>query len=219
MKFVWLLYNASMTESIPFVRLIAHSNEKPKQTYKNFLPELLFVLGGLLSAYFWGQSLSSLAEVALFGAWLVVYGLLLALMFTNLRTFLLPDVLIKPLAVAVIVFQLINATHQNDISILWSALFGALILGGVPYILFQISSGRWIGGGDTKLGFVAGLLLGWKLSLVCLALMVLLTGSTFLFAYIAGRITKSEPASRAETGIIWVLAIYTCVLLGHHILK
>lgn len=49
----------------------------------------------------------------------------------------------------------------------WSLyIIGFFAVSGILFILFQVSHGTWIGGGDVKLMAVAGLFLGWKLILV-----------------------------------------------------
>ena len=49
-------------------------------------------------------------------------------------------------------------------------LIGFLSVSGFLYILFLITKGRGIGGGDIKLMAVSGLLLGWKLNIIAFAL-------------------------------------------------
>lgn len=41
-------------------------------------------------------------------------------------------------------------------------VIGSLLVGGFFYALFAVSRGRWIGGGDVKIGFWLGFLIGWK---------------------------------------------------------
>ena len=49
----------------------------------------------------------------------------------------------------------------------WSLyVIGFFAVSGFLYLLYRISGGTWIGGGDVKLMAAAGLLLGWKLILV-----------------------------------------------------
>jgi leader peptidase (prepilin peptidase)/N-methyltransferase len=47
-------------------------------------------------------------------------------------------------------------------------IIGAFTVSGILLVLFLLTSGRGIGGGDIKLMAVAGLLLGWKLVLLAL---------------------------------------------------
>jgi prepilin signal peptidase PulO-like enzyme (type II secretory pathway) len=46
-------------------------------------------------------------------------------------------------------------------SIVWSVAGGAAV-GGFFYLMHWYSKGKWIGGGDVKLGFFLGFLLGWQ---------------------------------------------------------
>jgi len=40
-------------------------------------------------------------------------------------------------------------------------MIGAVLVGGgLFYILFQVSDGKWIGGGDVRLGWLLGLIIG-----------------------------------------------------------
>ena len=54
------------------------------------------------------------------------------------------------------------------VSRLIGGLIGGAMLFSFFFFLYLASSGTWIGGGDVKLGFILGLLLGWQLGLVAL---------------------------------------------------
>lgn len=58
-----------------------------------------------------------------------------------------------------------------------SAVVGGAIVGGFFYFLYFISKGKFIGGGDVKLGFLLGMMVGWKLTYFLL-----------LFAYVLGAV-------------------------------
>jgi prepilin signal peptidase PulO-like enzyme (type II secretory pathway) len=47
---------------------------------------------------------------------------------------------------------------------------GTVVGAGLFAVQYALSRGRWIGGGDIRLGGVLGLSLGWPLVAVCLAL-------------------------------------------------
>lgn len=57
-----------------------------------------------------------------------------------------------------------------------SMLIGAVVVGGFFLAQFLVSKGRWIGGGDIRLGMVMGLLLGWPNALLALLIGYLLGG-------------------------------------------
>ena len=51
-----------------------------------------------------------------------------------------------------------------------SLIFGGIIGGGIFLAQFLLSRGKWIGGGDIRLGAVMGLMLGWQMVLLALFL-------------------------------------------------
>jgi prepilin signal peptidase PulO-like enzyme (type II secretory pathway) len=46
------------------------------------------------------------------------------------------------------------------VNALINTLLAVVVGGGIFYLLFQISGGKWIGGGDVKLGWLLGLAVG-----------------------------------------------------------
>lgn len=97
----------------------------------------------------------------LFVIWLAILIVLITLFIYDLRYMLLPDKLTLTLFVLTLA-QLIGLLifSGGDKSIIVDALLGVLALGGFFYVLFQVSKGRWIGGGDVKLGAGLGVLAG-----------------------------------------------------------
>jgi prepilin signal peptidase PulO-like enzyme (type II secretory pathway) len=66
-----------------------------------------------------------------------------------------------------------------------------LISSGVFYVLFQISSGKWIGGGDVKLGVLIGLLVGTPLAAFMVLFLSSLLGTLFSLPLLAsGKMNK-----------------------------
>ncbi len=57
-----------------------------------------------------------------------------------------------------------------------SMLIGAVMVGGFFLVQFMVSKGRWIGGGDIRLGVVMGLLLGWQVVLLALLISYMFGG-------------------------------------------
>lgn len=84
----------------------------------------------------------------------------------------IPDrVMLPALALALLAIPLPFTPSAAD------AIIGALIPLGFFGLLILISHGRWMGGGDLRLGAFMGLILGWQLTLVGLG-----------FAYVSGSI-------------------------------
>lgn len=122
---------------------------------------------------FWPQDYYALETTAgwlLFSLWLLVLTGLVSLFVYDIKWMLLPDKIVFPLYFVAISINLLNSILQGSEigSTVVDMFTGILVGGGLFYILFQVSSGRWIGGGDVKLGFLIGLLLGPTNSLIAL---------------------------------------------------
>ncbi len=107
-----------------------------------------------------------------------IFGLFLILIFAyDLKHQLIPNAFVVPailLALLLIVAQYVLGFQHSPVNLLlWSSNPTSYVIGGLAGGLFflalsLISGGRWIGGGDIKLGFLLGLLLGWPYILVAL---------------------------------------------------
>ncbi len=95
---------------------------------------------------------------------------LMALVVYDLRWMKLPNQLVYPLGTVVVLFKLVEIIHTGSFATLVSGLVGSLLLGGFFLLVYQISNGKWIGGGDVRFGFIMGGLLGWQKGLLGLAL-------------------------------------------------
>ena len=212
---------AEYKTSIPLLRWLYPNDSKDLESAakgRGFLPEILLALILFLSFNSWSQTTQSVGNFIIYILWAVIVLLLFTLALANAKTFLLPNVILKPLVAAVIAFQIFVAIQTSNAGLIGFALLGALLLGGIPYLLFQISAGRWIGGGDVKLGFVAGLLLGWKAGLFCLAVMIVLVLLSFLIEYVTSKMSKTHTPSRIPTGVLWVVAIMISVVVGQQLI-
>ena len=69
---------------------------------------------------------------------------------------------------------------------------GTLIGGGIFYIIYQLSQGKWIGGGDVRLGFLLGLLASTALRSLLLIFLAALIGALLSFILIAFKKLKKK---------------------------
>jgi prepilin signal peptidase PulO-like enzyme (type II secretory pathway) len=114
-----------------------------------------------LASYIWWPTTIKGLEVGIFILWLVLLVGLIALMIYDLRWLLLPNRLIYPfgvIAVLMATLSIINA--DRPLNTLINILLAMIVGGGVFYVLFQISDGKWIGGGDVRLGWLLGIVAG-----------------------------------------------------------
>ena len=214
--------NFNYKSSVPFLRWFYPEDKKSDLSSifkkRSILPELF--LGLILFASFnsWADSTQSFGNLIIFILWALIAVALLTLAIVNGKTLLLPDVITRPLTLLIIAFQLFAAVQTDNAGLLGSAVLGGLILGGIPYFLILSSQGRWIGGGDVKLGFAAGLLLGWKMGLICLGIMLALTGISMFAEVVSSKVSKTESPFRIGTGVLWVLSIFLALFIGQQIL-
>jgi prepilin signal peptidase PulO-like enzyme (type II secretory pathway) len=121
--------------------------------------------------------------------WLVFVIGLVALAVYDLKWFLLPNRIVYTLiGLALIQLLVVLVAYHGGVSALASALWGALIVSGTFFVLFQVSGGKWIGGGDVSLGFLLGLLVGGPLNSILMLFIASCTGTVLSLPFvIAGR--------------------------------
>lgn len=113
----------------------------------------------IISYIFWPAPLQGW-EVAQSVLWLVCLVGFVALIVYDLRWMLLPNKIIFPLYGVAFLFIVAKIVQTPDLGSLLTTIWGIAVGGGIFYLLFQLSDGRWIGGGDVKLGFLLGALVG-----------------------------------------------------------
>lgn len=140
--------------------------------------------------------------------WAYITASLIVLAVYDLRWYLLPDKVMLPIiipAAAILVSQFALTGHYK------TALYplgAALIFGGGFYALAAVSKGRWMGGGDIKLAFVMGLLLG--LQKTALAMLIAFWGAALIgiLLIVAGRRKRSDHIPFGPFLIAGTLAAY-----------
>jgi prepilin signal peptidase PulO-like enzyme (type II secretory pathway) len=103
-----------------------------------------------------------------FDFWLVMLVLMIVLAVYDARWMLLPDKIMLPLILVAAIFQIAIAVLSRYPKPLLSVLAAAVLAGGVFYAIVFFSKGRAMGGGDIKLAFAMGLILGPQNTLVAM---------------------------------------------------
>lgn len=97
------------------------------------------------------------ANLEKFIFYIVEFSFLIAIFFYDLMHKEIPDQLSLPAIVIAITGGLLIGEP------VWSSmLIGGLAIGGFFLLQFVLSQGKWIGGGDIRLGVLIGVLLGWQ---------------------------------------------------------
>lgn len=132
-----------------------------------FLAVFVFVNLGIVKNNF--EVFSSFNEYFLFGILIYLFLSLLVIFVYDLLHYLIPDVVLLP-ALLFSVFIFLGTYFTGVNFSLIQHVLGMIIFSGFFAIQYFISKGRWVGGGDIKLGLFLGLILGWQLTLVSLFL-------------------------------------------------
>jgi len=144
----------------------------------------------------------------------------------DLRWYLILDVISLPAAAIIFILNLLigdptynlcrleNLWSCNPLS--WSGLLISAIIGG-SFFLFQflLSRGRWVGGGDIRLGFLMGLALGWPQILIALMLAYFAGSIIGLFLMAVG---KRQWGSSLPFGVFLAPATIATLFWGKEIL-
>lgn len=97
-----------------------------------------------------------------------------------------------------------------------SMLVGLLAAGGFFFLQYVISNGKWIGGGDVRMGVLIGIWLGWPVTLVALFI-AYIVGAAYglgLMAYGKKRLSSAVPF-----GTYLALGTFVSMLWGNEILE
>ncbi|MFA7244910.1 MAG: prepilin peptidase [Candidatus Magasanikbacteria bacterium] len=97
-----------------------------------------------------------------------------------------------------------------------SMLLGAMIGAGFFLLQFVVSKGKWVGGGDIRIGFLMGILLGWKLVILALWLAYVIGGIISIFLVMR---KKKEMKAEVAFGTYLTVATIITMFLGNQILE
>jgi len=122
------------------------------------LIELSTALLFAISYIYWPELLQGW-QIAVFCLWLAILVGLVALSVYDLRWYLLPNRLIYPLSgLAIVQAAILILTADDRRAALIHTALAVIVGGGIFYVIYQISKGKWIGGGDVRLGWLLGLI-------------------------------------------------------------
>lgn len=172
---------------------------------------VLFVASYLL----WPMEWSGYGVVS-FGFWLVFLVAFIALTLYDIRWFLLPDKIVWPLVGLAILQVLLHAfVFGGGLEVLVTAFWGVVTASGIFYLLYQVSRGEWIGGGDVKLGIVLGLLVGGPMQGLLLIFIASLLGTVASLPMLFR--SKSKRSAIIPFGPFLMAATVILILAGNRL--
>lgn len=191
---------------------------KTKISWQYFLVELATACGFVLifthiftetNIIFWLNNLDLLALAQLFFWWLMLCFLLIIFVY-DLKYYLILDQVSLPAIVLAFVINLF-------FGFAWQALLLAVVVGGGFFLLqFLLSKGKWIGGGDVRIGLLMGALLSWPKVLTALFLAYVLGG---LFATGLLLFKKKSWGDKLPFGTFLTLATFIVLLYGEALIR
>jgi leader peptidase (prepilin peptidase)/N-methyltransferase len=181
------------------------------------LAELLTPLLFVVSYVCWPLPLHG-AGLFTFVLWLVFLVGFVALILYDLRWFLLPHNIVLPLiGLAVVQVMVITFVYRCGLDALLSAVWGALVIGGLFYGLYKVSREQWIGGGDITLGVLLGLLVGGPAKALLLIFLASLMGTLLALPLLILR--RANRSTHLPFGPFLIVAAVITVLFGAHIIS
>ncbi|MFA6422054.1 MAG: prepilin peptidase [Candidatus Buchananbacteria bacterium] len=168
-----------------------------------FITAILFLLAGII----W---LDQAGDFLLLLRNLIFIAFAILIFVYDYRWQIIPDRFSIPAIILILILNLFLGVP------ILTLLIGALIAGGFFLFQFVISKGRWIGGGDIRLGILMGVLLGWERTL--LALLIAYVGgaviSIFLIIFL-----KKKMNSQVAFGTFLLVATLVAVFWGDNLIN
>lgn len=144
-----------------------------------------------------------------------IFAILLMLIFSyDLWYMLIPDRISIPAIVIALFVQLF--AHGFSLSSVLLYFISAVVAAGFFGAQFIISKGRWIGGGDMRLGFLIGLMIGWPMTVFSIAFGYIL-GSAITLPLVLFK--KQGLKSQVPFGVFLTSSALITILFGERILE
>lgn len=170
-----------------------------------------------LSYLYWPYSLQG-GQIVLFIAWLVASVGLMALLVYDLKWMLLPNKIIYPTLAIAVIGKLIYLIGYEDnklhSALMW--LLSVLVASGIFWILYVVSSGKWIGYGDVRLGLITGTLLQTPLKSLLMIFIASVIGCLVMLPIIFAK--KRQLSASIPYGPFLITATWICGLFGQGII-
>lgn len=165
----------------------------------------------VFSYLYWPYEFDRLGTTS-FVFWLVLLIGFVALTVYDLRWMILPNKIVYTLFVVAGLSSVSVLILGSDFGFLWGSLWGFLIGGGLFYVLFQVSNGKWIGGGDVKLGALLGIIVGGPMAAILFIFLASVSGSLVSAPLIITK--KLKPTSKLPFGPFLLLGAFITYLFG-----
>jgi prepilin signal peptidase PulO-like enzyme (type II secretory pathway) len=179
------------------------------------LVELLVGVLFAMSYTFWVLPFDVLGTVS-FLFWLSSIVILVALFVYDLKWQILPNQLVLAVSATSVLVLLFNALQKDNPGLVVGGLVSGMLIFGLFYILFRVSNGAWIGGGDVKLGFALGILAMTPAKALLLIFIASLLGTIVSLPLLANKRLKMK--AKIAFGPFLITAAVIVLLFGEQII-
>lgn len=170
-----------------------------------------------VGSYIWWPMPFTTAQTLLFILWLPLLVGFMALIVYDFRWMLLPNRIVYPLAYIAGAFAVISVVSAEKPGMaLINTTLAVIIGGGLFYALYQVSNGKWIGGGDVRLGWILGLIAGTPARSALFIFIAALLGTVISLPLMASH--KMKRNSIIPFGPFLIIGLIIVQLFGHSIL-
>jgi prepilin signal peptidase PulO-like enzyme (type II secretory pathway) len=176
------------------------------------LVELVTAALFVASYVYWPPEFNTMGKVN-FAAWCVVLVGFVALFVYDLKWMMLPNRITYPLIGLTTVLAIVNFTvFDGGMTGLMNTVISMVIAAGLFYALYRMSDGKWIGGGDPKLGLVIGLTITAPLQAFLVLFLASIIGT---FVAMPGLLSKKlKSTSHIPFGPFLIIAAIIVRLFG-----
>lgn len=179
--------------------------------------ELITATLFVCSYLFWPYALVSAAGVVAFVVWLLCMIILIALLIYDLKWMLLPNSLVAVLTLLTVVFTILRAASGDGIVGLVQSFVGGVVFFAIFWVLFTVSKGKWIGGGDVKLALPLGLLAGGIAEVFLIIFLASLIGTLYVLpSLVRGKV---KVKTKLPFGPLLIIATIVVVLFGGSVIN
>ena len=156
-------------------------------------------------------------HIIFFALWLLIVVGFLILAIYDFRWKTLPSSVIYITAILSILGLLVYIVSTRNYSILFSRIWGVLIGGGIFWVIYQVSNGQWIGGGDVRIGFLLGLIVGGPLNILLMLFISSVSGLIYSLPMMFLR--KFNTKTQIPFGPFLILGCVVIFLYGERIIS
>lgn len=168
------------------------------------------------SYIFWPYSLDSSWQILAFCTWLVNIVGMVALFIYDARWMILPNRIIYPLVGITSASLLLQFALGRPLSNVLQVVFTVAITAGIFWVIYQVSDGKWVGGGDVRLGVAAGLLLIYPMNGFLYLFLASIIGIFWLTPKMLAK--KVARTQQVPFGPFLIASLFVVMLWGQYII-